>query len=134
MSARIIFRQRITKKTCVFSAQRAHWIVADFRKKTVNFGRKKKHCEKNKFISGDKKNIFPAMFFCLFFSTPSLTFFSNRSKVFFNSSPSLTFLEICPMFFYFVALINLSKNRLNVFFLECFFYRPPSLDFGFFLI
>ena len=31
------------------------------------------------------------------------------------------------MFFYFVALINFSKNNV-------FFYRPPSLDFEIFVI
>ena len=41
LSARIRFRQRIIKKHVFFSAQRVLWIVADFRRKTVNFGDKK---------------------------------------------------------------------------------------------
>ena len=43
-----------------FSAQRAHWIVADFRKKQL--------------ISRDEK-LFSIYVFCLFFSLPSLIFF-----------------------------------------------------------
>ena len=73
--------------------------------------------KKNKFISGDK-NILPAMFFLLVFSVALV----KRPKVFFILSPSLTFQEMCPMFFYLDALINFSKNRLNVFFLQCFFF------------
>ena len=42
MSARIRFRPRITKKNMwFFFAQRAHWIVADFRKKRLITGDKK---------------------------------------------------------------------------------------------
>ena len=53
----------------------------------------------------------------------------------FFSLPSLPFLEKSPMFFYLVALINLfSKIGSMSFFFNVFFYRPPSLDFGFFLI
>ena len=71
--------------------------------------------DKKKVISGDKKTFSQFFFFCLFFSSPSLTFFLNV-KSFFISPPSLIFLEICQMFFYSVALITFSKNRLNVFF------------------
>ena len=48
---------------------------------------------------------------------------------------SLVFSVALITFIYLVALNNFSENRLNVFFfLNVFFYRPPSLDFGFFLI
>ena len=50
--------------------------------------------------------------FVSFSSSPSLPFFQNRAKV----------------FFYSVALINFSKKMV------LFLFRPPSLDFGFFLI
>ena len=58
MNARIRFRRRIPKKKLVFfSAQRAHWIITDFRKKTQLIPENKgKHFEKNKFISGNKTN------------------------------------------------------------------------------
>ena len=69
MSAHIRFRQRITKKTCVFSAQRAHWIVGDFEKNS-QFREIKKHSEKNKFISGDKKTFSSYVFFARFFRRP----------------------------------------------------------------
>ena len=35
----------------------------------------KKNLKKKKFIAGDKKNIFPGVIFCLFFSSPSVSFF-----------------------------------------------------------
>ena len=92
MSTRIRFRQRIIKKkTVFFSAQRAHWIFADFRKKN---SRDKKNSEKNKFISGHKKHFSSFVFFVAL-----INIFSNRSKV----------------FFYFVALITFSRNLSNVF-------------------
>ena len=135
MSARIRFRQRNTKKNmCFFCPSRA-LDCCRFSKKICLFREIKNHSEKKKFITGDKKNIFPAMFFFLFFSSPSSIFFSNRSKVFYfvvliNFSRNLS-----NVFFYFIALINFSKNRLNVFFLKCFFFHlPSSSDFGFFLI
>ena len=55
-----------------------------------------KHSEKKTSLFQEIKNIFPAMFFfACFFSLPLLTF---CQIVFFISSPSLTFLEICQMF------------------------------------
>ena len=101
-------------------------------KKQFFSGDKKNITKKTKFISGEKKTFFRLSFFCLFFSSPSITFF-----------------QIDYFFFYFVALINFSRNLSNVFFilsltlpkigsmvffLKSFFYRPLSLDFGFFLI
>ena len=97
--------------------ERAHWIVADFRKKPVNFGRKiQVHFR-------IKKIFFQLCFFWLVFSSPSLTLFKiiksfflfrhphnfsrNLSNFFLFWSPSLTFPKIGSMFF----------------FLECFFYR-----------
>ena len=59
---------------------------------------------------------FSSYVFLLVFLSPLLTFIQIDQK-FFISSPSITFLEICPMFFYFVAVINFSKNRFNVFLL-----------------
>ena len=65
------------------------------------------------FILGDNNTFLQLGFFCFFFRHP-------------------TFFQIDQVFFYFVALINFSKNRFNVFFLNVYFYRPSSLDFGFF--
>ena len=133
MSGRIRFRQRITKKICVFfTAQRAHWIFADFWEKNSSFWEIKKNISPKTSLFQEMNNIFPAMVFCLYFLSPSLTCFHidhffyyvalinfsrKLSNVFFISSPSLTFPKIGSMFFF-----------LN------FFYRPPSLDFDFFRI
>ena len=129
MSARIRFRPHITKKThVVFFCPARALNFCRFPKKQIILGDGKKS-EKNKFISGYKKNIFPTMFFfCLCFLVALFNSIWNRSKDIFISSPSLTWLtfqEICQMFFYFVALINFSKNRFKQFFLNVFL--PPSL-------
>ena len=122
MSARIRFRLCITKKTCVFFLPSARIRLLWITKKTVNFEKDKKNIsKKNKLISRDKELVF----------YDALVTFSNWPKV----------------FFYFVALTNLSRNLSNVsfisshsltfpkiglmFFFLMFFYRPPSLDFGF---
>ena len=112
-----------------FSAQRAHWNVADLKKPQLISGDDKTFRifdKKNKFISGDKKIFFQLCFFACFFSSPLLFFFQIDQKFFFISSPSLTLIEICPIFFYLVILINFFKNRLNVFFfLNVFFTALP---------
>ena len=69
-------------------------------------------------------------FFLLVFSSPSITLF-KIGKFLFILLLSLPFPEFVQCFFYLVALINFSENII-IFFM--FFYRPPSLDFGFFLI
>ena len=50
----------------------------------------------------------------------------------FFSSPSSTLFKIGKKKLYFVAFIDFSENRWNVFSLNVFFHRPPSLDFCFF--
>ena len=72
-------------------------------------------CKFNKFISRDKKIFFQLCLFTCFF-VALINFSRTLSNVFFISSPSFPFPKICAMFF----------------FLNCFFYRPPSSDFGFF--
>ena len=82
-----------------------------------------------KFISCDKNHFV--------FIVALFTFFKNKSKVFVISSLSLTLINftrnLSNVFFYLVTLINFSNYMFNVFFLNIF-YRPPSFDFGFFLI
>ena len=84
MSARIRFRPRITEKRHEFFFRPAHALdCCLFLKKT-------------QLISGNKKNILK-------------TFENIDQKIFFISLPSLTFPEICQMFFYLVALITFLK-------------------------
>ena len=112
MSVCIRFRQHITKKKASsFAALRAYWIVADFRKNS-KFLKIKKHSEK-KFISGNKKSFFQFLFACFFRRSHSL--FLNRVKVFYFVA-FINFTTNSPMFFYLVALIHISQNRLYVFF------------------
>ena len=72
--------------------------------------------------------------FCLFFSSPLLSFFKHIKigQTFFISLPSLTFLEICLIFFYLGAIIKFSKKRFNVFFSQMFFLPPSLIRFCFF--
>ena len=94
----------------IFSAQRAQWIV----------------------ISRDKKNISSSIFFSgAFFFVARITLFSNESS-FFYLVALITFSRNW-FFFYFFALINFSKIG-SMFFFKCFFFRPLSLDFGFFYL
>ena len=123
----------LPKKTGFFSAQRAHWILADFWKKHWILVDKKTFWKKNKFILRNKKNFFSSYIFLLVFLSPSLTLF-KIGQFFFISSPSLTFPEICPMFFYLFLLLTFPRIGGMFFFSKCFFYHPPSLDFVFFLI
>ena len=104
MSTRIRFKQRITKKkTGVFFLSSARIGLLPISEKKQFISRDKKTFrKKHTFISRDE-NIFPAMFFLLVFFIALINFLSNRSKVFFISSPSLTFLEICQMFFCFTS-------------------------------
>ena len=110
MSARIRFRSRITKKTCFFflPSARIRLLPISGKKQSISRGKKKLPKKTNSFR--EIKNISSYVFFCLFFFVALINFFFKSSKV----------------VFYFVALIDF-------FFLKCFF-RPPSLDFGFFLI
>ena len=74
------------------------------------------------------------MFF-FFFLSPSLTLFKIGQKFFLFCRPHYLFQKYDQSFFYFVAHINFSKNRFNgFFFLNVFFSRLLSLDFGFYLI
>ena len=98
MSVRIRFRQRITKKKHVFFQPSACIALLSISEKNQSIsGDKRNILKKNKFISGDEEIFFPDMFFC-----------------FFSLSSSLTFFKEIKSFFYFVALINFSKNRFNV--------------------
>ena len=91
--------------------------------------------QKKKFISRDKKNIFPPVFFChphYLFQIDSIFFYFFALINFFK--------KMSNVFFYLVALINFSKKRPRpldlyvqcFFFSNVFFYSPPSLDFDFF--
>ena len=73
MSARIRFKLRIIKKTCVFFYPARALDCCRFWKKTVNFRDKKTFRKKNKFISRDKKYSSSYVFLLVFLS-PSLTF------------------------------------------------------------
>ena len=129
MSARCRFRPRITKKKHVFffCPARALNCCRFLKKKHLILVDKEIIPKKTKFISRNKK------FFACFFRRPHKLYL-KYVKICFISSLSLTFPEICPMFFYLIALINFPENRWIVFFPKCFFHRPPSLDFGFSLI
>ena len=128
MSVYIRLRSRITKKKHIFFLPSARIRLLPI-------------SEKNQLISGDKKKDFEktSLFQEIKKHFPSYVFIF---LVFF-SSPSLTFFTMDQFFFYFVALINFSKKFSNVifiwapsgtfskigstfFFLKCFFYRPPS--------
>ena len=128
MSARIRFRPRFTQKTCGFflpSARIAFLLIFD-KKKHFILVDKKNIPKKNKFILGNKKT-----FFLLVFLLPSLTLFIFGILLFILS-PSLTFPEICPMFFLIWSpSLTFPKIGGMFFLLNVFFYRPPSLDFGF---
>ena len=106
MSARIRFRQRITqKKTCVFFCRARSLDCWRFARKQLTSGDKKTISKKTSLFQ-KIKNFFPAMFFCLFIRRPP--FFKKMVKS-------------C---FYFVALINFSRNLSTVFFIS-----SPSLTF-----
>ena len=107
-----------------------------FLKKNSEFGKKKKHSEKDKFISGDKKHFFQ-LCFLLLFSVALITFFYQMDQIFiFILWPTITFLEICSIFFLFRRPHYLfQKNMFNVFFfLNVSFVCPPSLEFDFFFM
>ena len=80
------------KATVYFSVLDDHFIkVAHYQKRVLNGCQ---FLKKTQFISRDKKNIDPGMFyFCLFFSVPSSTF-SKRAKC---------FLILLPQFFQFFS-------------------------------
>ena len=71
----------------------------EFREKAVNLGDKKSIPKKKQVHFVRYKIFVKPNFFCLFFFRRLHIFFQNRSKV----------------FFFFVALINLSRNMFNVF-------------------
>ena len=82
----------------------------------------KNNSEKKKFITGDKKTFFQLCFFSCFFRRPRQFFFQMDQK-FFILSFSLTFLEICPMFFFISSpSITSPKKGSMFFFLKCFFF------------
>ena len=116
------------KKHVFFSSQRVHKIVAEFQNKTSRFREVKKKFRKKPSSFREIKYIFRAMFFLLVFSSPSLTFFSNRSKVFFILSPSITFPEIYPMFFIWSPSLTFSKIS-SMFFCLNFFSALPHVVF-----
>ena len=116
MSAHIRFRPRITKEKAFFCLSRA-LDCCRLPKKNSQFRDIKKHSEKNKFILWDKKYFSSYVFFCLFFFF-ALINFKICQKVFFLLSPSLTFPEICPMFFF----ISLTFPKIgSMYFFKCFF-------------
>ena len=84
--------------------------------------------EKKQLISGDK---IPGYFFILLvFFVALINFFKIGQKFIFISSPSLTFLEICQMLFFY---LDFSKNISNVFFfLNIFFTAIPQYILDFF--
>ena len=92
--ARALDLGRVLPKNIFSPVQRAHWIVADYRKKHVISGNEKKKFRKNKFISSRKK--FQLCFFVFFLSSPSLLFFLMG----FIWSPLLTFPKIGLMGFF----------------------------------
>ena len=82
----------LPKKTCVFSAQPAHWIVADFWEKQLISAIK--NIPKKASLFQEIKKHFSTYFFpaCFFRQLTFLINFSkNLSNVFSISSPSLTF-------------------------------------------
>ena len=89
------------QKTCVFSAQRAHWTFVDFQKIT--------------FILGDKKTLLQLSFIFIFFHY----LFQKLAQFFYFVALTLTFLEII-----FVALINFFANRPKV---DFEYFLPPAL-------
>ena len=95
----------------------AHWIVADFREKTVNLRDKKTFRKKTGLFQEIEQHFFSYVSSLLVFFVALIHFFLNRAKV----------------FFYFAALIKFFE-KVSIFFFLIFFYRPPSLDFGFLLI
>ena len=67
-----------------FSDQRAHWIVADFRKKIHLISEHKEHSNKTSSIQEIKKHLSS---YGLFFSSPPLTFIQIAQKLFLFRSP-----------------------------------------------
>ena len=134
MSARIRFRPRITKKKCFFfSPARALDCWRFPKKKNSQFQEiKKTFQKKTKFISRYKKIFFQLCFTCLFFSSPSLTFF--KIDLFFYFVALINFYRKMSNVFFISSLsITFTKNRFNVcFFFLNFFFLPLSLDFGIF--
>ena len=122
MSARIRFRPRITNKKHVFFLPSARVeLLAIFEKKTFILA-DKEIFRKKKQVHFREEFFSSHVFFCLFFSSPSLTLF----KIGLNC-------------LYFVALITFSRNLSNVFFIryfpkiggmffsKCFFFTAPLI-------
>ena len=95
MSARINFRPPITPKKHVFFLPSAPIEVLRIFEKKHSILVDKKNIPKKKTSS-----FFQLCFFCLFFSSPSLTLF-KIGQFYFILSLLLTFPEIFPMFFLF---------------------------------
>ena len=70
MSARIRFRQHITKKTYVFFLPSARIALLPISEKKQLISGDKKDIPKKSSLFQEIKNMFPAMFFLLVFSSP----------------------------------------------------------------
>ena len=130
-SAHIRFRQRITKKKCVFFCPARALDCCKFPKIFQLISGDKKNILKKTSLSREIFLFFQLCVFLLVFHVTLINFFSNNN--FFTSFcyfvALINFSKKLSNVFFFVALINFSKNMFNV-----FFYCPPSLDFEFFLI
>ena len=122
MSARIRFRPRITKKNMCFFCPARALDCCRFSEKKQSISKDKKNISKKTSLFREIKNIFPAIFFLLIFSSPSLFFFLNRSHFFFILSPSLTFPNIWPICFIWSPSLTFPKICSMFFFLKISHY------------
>ena len=106
MSARIIFRPRITKNHVVFLCPARALDCCRFMEKIREI---KKYFQKETSLFQEIKKHFPSYVFLLVFFVALINFSRNLFR-----------------FFYFVALIDFSKNRFNFDFSSMLFF-PSSL-------
>ena len=125
-------RAHYKKNMCFFCPARALYCCR-FPKKNCQF-REIKNIPKKNNSFWEITNIHQLCFFCLFFPSPSLPFLKKVESFFYFVALINFTRNLSNVIFYLDALINFSKNRLNVFFSLMFFFRPPLLDYGFFLI
>ena len=97
--------------------------------KNCQFREMKKRCRKKTSSFREIKNILPGIFFfACFFRRPHYLFLKKVKSVFYFVA-LINFSRNVSNVFYLDALISCTKNMLTFFFLKCFFLRPPSLDF-----